>query len=105
VPISSQTLVFSKTSFQFRKITPKAPRALYFIAALELPVEPAPSPALIDTYRDSADRLRALYLAHIRAEDEILTALAKRSLDQAELSQISQEMRERRAVASRDPHA
>ena len=30
VPVSSQTLVFSKTSFQYRKITPQAPRALYF---------------------------------------------------------------------------
>lgn len=30
IPASSQTLVFSKTSFQFRKISPKSPRALYF---------------------------------------------------------------------------
>jgi hypothetical protein len=30
IPISSQTLVFSKTSFQFRKISPETPRALYF---------------------------------------------------------------------------
>jgi len=30
VPISSQTLVFSKTSFQYRKISPRTPRALYF---------------------------------------------------------------------------
>jgi hypothetical protein len=30
IPVSSQTLVFSKTSFQFRKISPYAPRALYF---------------------------------------------------------------------------
>jgi hypothetical protein len=30
VPVSSQTLVFSKTSFQFRKISPQTPRALYF---------------------------------------------------------------------------
>lgn len=30
IPISSQTLVFSKTSFQYRKISPKTPRALYF---------------------------------------------------------------------------
>jgi hypothetical protein len=30
VPISSQTLVFSKTSFQYKKISPQAPRALYF---------------------------------------------------------------------------
>jgi hypothetical protein len=30
IPISSQSLVFSKTSFQFRKISPQTPRALYF---------------------------------------------------------------------------
>ncbi|HKX26422.1 MAG TPA: hypothetical protein VJ302_01900 [Blastocatellia bacterium] len=30
VPIDSQTLVFSKTSFQYRKISPQTPRALYF---------------------------------------------------------------------------
>jgi hypothetical protein len=30
VPESSQMLVFSKTSFQFEKITPRTPRALYF---------------------------------------------------------------------------
>jgi hypothetical protein len=30
VPVSSQTLVFSKTSFQYRKISPGSPRALYF---------------------------------------------------------------------------
>jgi hypothetical protein len=30
VPISSQSLVFSRTSFQFRKISPQSPRALYF---------------------------------------------------------------------------
>lgn len=30
IPVSSQTLVFSKTSFQFPDISPTAPRALYF---------------------------------------------------------------------------
>src|ERR1019366_8731303 len=30
IPITSQTLVFSKTSFQYKKISPQAPRALYF---------------------------------------------------------------------------
>jgi hypothetical protein len=30
VPLSSQTLVFSKTSFQYPKISPEQPRALYF---------------------------------------------------------------------------
>jgi len=30
IPIDSQTLVFSKTSFQYKKISPQLPRALYF---------------------------------------------------------------------------
>jgi hypothetical protein len=30
IPISSQSLVFSKTSFQYKKISPRTPRALYF---------------------------------------------------------------------------
>jgi hypothetical protein len=30
VPLSSQMLVFSKSSFQYRKISPQSPRALYF---------------------------------------------------------------------------
>src|SRR5262249_28458222 len=30
VPVSSQTLVFSKTSLQRRRIAPRTPRALYF---------------------------------------------------------------------------
>jgi hypothetical protein len=30
VPVSSQALVFSKTSFQFPEITPVTPRALYY---------------------------------------------------------------------------
>ncbi len=30
VPISSQALVFSKTSFQLRRISPRTPRAIYF---------------------------------------------------------------------------
>jgi hypothetical protein len=30
VPVSTQTLVFSKTSFQYPKISPERPRALYY---------------------------------------------------------------------------
>ena len=30
IPVDSQTLVFSRTSFQFPKITPETPRALYY---------------------------------------------------------------------------
>jgi hemerythrin-like domain-containing protein len=51
----------------------------------------------ITSYRDCASRLRALYRDHIRAEDEILTALAKRSLGELEIIEISREMRARRA--------
>jgi iron-sulfur cluster repair protein YtfE (RIC family) len=52
----------------------------------------------IASYRDCASRLRALYRDHIRAEDEILTALAKRSLGELDISEISREMRARRAT-------
>jgi hypothetical protein len=48
-------------------------------------------------YLECAEKLRALYRAHIRSEDEMLTALAKREFDQAEFRAISSEMRERRA--------
>jgi hemerythrin-like domain-containing protein len=51
-------------------------------------------------YRERAERLRALYRAHIRTEDEVLMALAKRSLGVEQLGQISREMRERRASLS-----
>ena len=30
IPVSSQTLVYSKTSFQYKKISPETPRALFF---------------------------------------------------------------------------
>ncbi|MBL8203035.1 MAG: hypothetical protein JNM09_02305 [Blastocatellia bacterium] len=30
IPVNSQTLVFSKTSFQYKRISPQTPRALYF---------------------------------------------------------------------------
>jgi hypothetical protein len=30
IPVDSQTLVFSRTSFQYKKISPETPRALYF---------------------------------------------------------------------------
>lgn len=30
IPVNSQTLAFSKTSFQYKKISPETPRALYF---------------------------------------------------------------------------
>lgn len=56
-------------------------------------IEPSP---LLGRYRDCAERLRDLYRKHIRVEDELLTALAKRSLEEGELMEISREMRERR---------
>jgi hemerythrin-like domain-containing protein len=43
-----------------------------------------------------AQRLRSLYLEHIRTEDEVLTALAKRFLGPAEIAEIAGEMRARR---------
>ena len=52
---------------------------------------------LVARYRETALRLRDLYGAHIRAEDETLNLLAKRSLDDDDLAQISQEMKDRRA--------
>jgi len=50
-------------------------------------------------YRACAERLRALYQAHIRSEDEILTELARRSLDAGEIEEIAAEMRMRRKKA------
>jgi len=51
----------------------------------------------VQQYRDCAERLREFYRAHIQSEDEILTSLARRSLTENELAQISSEMRTRRA--------
>ncbi len=63
----------------------------------EMDLQNSVSPATIDQYRGCAEHLQALYQAHIRSEDEILTALAKRSLTGSELVEISAEMRERRS--------
>jgi hemerythrin-like domain-containing protein len=65
--------------------------------AAELNLGSESSLAVTGKYRNCAKRLQSLYQAHIRAEDEILTALARRSLDAGELAEISREMRERRA--------
>lgn len=54
------------------------------------------SPDSLARYRACAERLRTLYQAHIRSEDEILTALARRSLDPGEIEEIAAEMRSRR---------
>ncbi|MCU1327364.1 MAG: Hemerythrin cation binding domain protein [Bryobacterales bacterium] len=51
-------------------------------------------------YLECANRLRTLYRAHILREDETLIALARRTLEESELLQISREMRERRESAS-----
>lgn len=63
---------------------------------LSLPLSGAPSADSIHRYRACAEKLRSLYRDHIRAEDEILSAMAKRSLDSAEMDEISREMRARR---------
>ena len=56
-----------------------------------------PAVDVVHAYRACAEKLRALYRDHIRSEDEILTALAKRSLGKSELADISREMRALRA--------
>jgi len=63
----------------------------------ELVALPESDIAWVERYRDCAARLQSLYREHIRSEDEILTRLARRSLNDAELAAISAEMRERRA--------
>lgn len=62
--------------------------------ALDLASEPTADS--VRRYRECAARLRSLYRDHIRAEDEILTAIARRSLNADEIDEISREMRARR---------
>lgn len=64
--------------------------------AAELDSPAACLPEMIERYRQCAEALRSIYREHIRAEDEILTALARRSLNELEISEISSEMRARR---------
>jgi len=52
---------------------------------------------LIERYRACARELQALYVAHIQSEDEVLTVMAKEALSESDLSEISREMRQRRA--------
>lgn len=59
---------------------------------------PELSAASLTRYRDCAERLRTLYRAHIQAEDEILTALARRALPGDEIEAISREMKGRRKL-------
>lgn len=65
-------------------------------AQSELIVCAESSPSLVGRYRECAEKLRSLYRAHIAAEDEILTAISKRVLNDSEIAQISREMRDRR---------
>ena len=53
-------------------------------------------PATLPEYTRLASQLGEIYRQHIRSEDEILTRLAKRSLDLADLAAITAEMRARR---------
>jgi hemerythrin-like domain-containing protein len=69
--------------------------------ALALEVSGTPLPGLLGQYRECAEQLRYLYRCHIQSEDEILTAMARRSLDDSEVSAISGEMRARRARTSK----
>lgn len=50
----------------------------------------------IQDYRACAEELARMYRDHIRSEDQILTAIARQWLTEAELSEITREMRERR---------
>ncbi|MDE3197427.1 MAG: hemerythrin domain-containing protein [Acidobacteriota bacterium] len=50
----------------------------------------------LSRYRERAEVLRALYRKHIQSEDEILTALARRTLTGDEIREVSREMRARR---------
>jgi hemerythrin-like domain-containing protein len=59
------------------------------------------SPDLLGQYRECANQLRSLYRRHIQSEDEILTAMARRSLEDADVFAISGEMRARRARISK----
>lgn len=72
--------------------------AAQIYARLKALASQLPSADLLPQYTTCAENLRALYREHIRSEDEILTVLAKRSLDAAELREIAAEMRERRAL-------
>ena len=73
-------------------------------AAAQLNLEVDLSPDSLVHYRDCAERLRSLYRPHIRSEDQILTGIAMRSLEESELAGISREMRERRAVESKSSY-
>lgn len=53
-------------------------------------------PATLPEYTRLAAQLGEIYRQHIRSEDEILTKLAKRSLNASELAGITAEMRARR---------
>ncbi len=57
-----------------------------------------PAPREIAAYKALAARLRDIYRRHIASEDEILTALAKRSLTPSQIEQIADEMKSRRAA-------
>jgi hemerythrin-like domain-containing protein len=63
---------------------------------LAIAAEDQPSADAIQKFGECASRLRAPYLRHIQSEDRILTAIARRCLDGAEIEQISEEMRQRR---------
>ena len=60
--------------------------------------QPDPGPELVDEYRGAAERLRAIYRAHIASEDEVLTGIARRVLSASDLEKLSEEMRRRRVL-------
>jgi hemerythrin-like domain-containing protein len=60
--------------------------------------QPDPGPELVAEYRAAAEHLREIYRAHIASEDEVLTGIARRTLSEADLEQLSDEMRRRRVL-------
>ncbi len=66
--------------------------------AAQMAEQPAPEPALVESYRDTVGRLSRLYRQHIQSEDETLTAMGKRVLTPEDLAAIAAEMKHRRGL-------
>lgn len=62
----------------------------------EMAASPDRAGALASGFCELASKLSALYRPHIQSEDEILTQMARRCLDDAQLKAITTEMRARR---------
>lgn len=60
--------------------------------------QPVTSRELVEEYLKCAKRLRTIYCDHIASEDKVLTVIARRVLSDADLEQLSEGMRRRRAL-------